>query len=409
MLFWVIVKVALKSISANKMRSFLTMLGVIIGVAAVIAMLGLGAGTKEKITASIKSMGANLLVIRTGQRQGGTGVFTGTSQNLKLSDAASLLQQVPEIEMISPEVNGRQQVKYLNKNSRVSVNGEAVTYFPVRNFSIDKGHAFTEQDVDRSARVAVIGPKTAEDLFGTMDPVGETIKLKAVNFLVVGVTHPKGDQGWFNPDDQVIIPYTTAMSQVLGRDSLDNIYCRVKDGNDMTAVQEKVTQAMRRLHRLQVDAPDDFQIRNLQEYADQLDSFSTILSMLLAGIASVSLIVGGIGIMNIMLVTVTERTREIGVRKALGARKIDLLSQFLLEAITISVTGGLIGVAMGVGTILAFNYITQLRNGEAFGAKVESWPIIMSFGFSVLIGIFFGWYPARKAARLDPIEALRYE
>jgi putative ABC transport system permease protein len=289
------------------------------------------------------------------------------------------------------------------------VAGEAITYFPVRNFVIEKGHMFSETDVERGARVAVLGPKTVTDLFGDMDPIGSTIKLKGINFLVVGTTKAKGDQGWSNPDDQIIIPYTTSMSQVMGRDNLGNIYCQVKTGADMAETQEKITQVLRRQHRIQAGMPEDFTIRNLQEISDSLSQVSKVFTMLLAGVAAVSLLVGGIGIMNIMLVTVTERTREIGVRKALGARGVDLMSQFLLEAVTISVTGGLIGVSLGVGAIIAFNQVTLKVSGAAYGAKVELWPILLSFAFSVLVGIFFGWYPARKAAKLDPIEALRYE
>ncbi|MCX7018402.1 MAG: ABC transporter permease [bacterium] len=408
MLFWTIVKVAFKSIAANKMRSFLTMLGVIIGVGAVIAMLGLGAGTREKVMESVKSMGANLLVIRAGQRAS-AGVMSGTQQNLKLEDAEAVLTQVPEVALVCPEVSGRYQAKYMNKNAQTNVTGSAITYFKARNFQIEKGHSFTEGDVNRQARLAVIGAKTATDLFGDQEPVGETIKIKGINFMVVGVTKSKGDQGWFNPDEMLVIPYTTAMSQVMGRDFLGSIYAQVRDGEDMIKTQEKISAVMRRQHKTQASAPDDFTIRNLQEITDSLNQVSSIFTMLLAGVAAVSLLVGGIGIMNIMLVTVTERTREIGVRKAIGARKIDLMSQFLLEAVTISLTGGLIGVLFGVSAIVVFNYITAEVSGAAFGAKIQAGPILLSFFFSVLVGVFFGWYPARKASRLDPIEALRYE
>jgi putative ABC transport system permease protein len=408
-LFWTIVKVAFRSIAANKLRSFLTMLGVIIGVAAVIAMLGLGAGTKEVITATVRAMGANLLVIRPGARMSGGVRGAGADRDLTLEDGQAILREVPEVVMVSPEVSDYGQVKYMNKNTRTRILGQAVTFFKARNFEIAKGARFTEQDVERQARVAVLGPKTATDLFGDMDPIGETIKIKGVNFRVVGVTKAKGDQGWMNPDDQIIIPYLTAMRQILGRDRLNALYVTVSDKADMAAVQEKVQEVLRRQHRLQVGQPDDFNIMNLQEINESLSLVAGVLTTLLASVAAVSLLVGGIGIMNIMLVTVTERTREIGIRKALGARRIDLMSQFLLEAVTVSLTGGGLGVAFGVGAIWTFNYVAAKFPSIGFEAKIDLWPILLSFSVSVLVGIFFGWYPARKAARLDPIEALRYE
>jgi putative ABC transport system permease protein len=353
-------------------------------------------------------MGANLLVVRAGARQSG-GAFTGTQQNLKTEDAEAILRQVKDITMVAPEVSNRYQVKYMNKNSSVNVSGEPVTYFPVRNFVVEKGRAFTEAEVNRNSKVAVLGPKTVTDLFGDMDPIGEQIKLKGVNFTVVGVTKSKGDQGWFNPDDQIIIPLTTAMVQMMGRDYLGSIYLQVKDGADMTKVQDDVTAVLRRQHRLQVGAPDDFNIRNLQEMVDSLNQVSSVFTYLLAGVASVSLLVGGIGIMNIMLVTVTERTREIGIRKALGARNFDVLTQFLLEAVVVSLSGGILGVSFGLGSIFSFNKLMTRFGDSSMTAKMEMWPVALAFGFSVLVGIFFGWYPARKAASLDPIEALRYE
>jgi len=275
---------------------------------------------------------------------------------------------------------------------------------------VEKGRPFTETEVNRAAKVAILGPKTASDLFNELDPIGQQIKVKGINFKVIGITKSKGDQGWYNPDDQVVIPITTAMNQLMGRNTVSSIYCQIRDGADMTKATENIGAVLRRQHRLQTGEPDDFSVRNLQEIADSLESVSQIFTMLLAGVASVSLMVGGIGIMNIMLVTVTERTREIGIRKALGARDFDVLTQFLLEAIVVSLSGGIIGVLIGLGTIVAFNYgMAHLPGDQQFTAKMQSWPVFLSFGFSVLVGIFFGWYPARKAAALDPIEALRYE
>jgi putative ABC transport system permease protein len=407
LLVWTIIKVAFKSIWANKMRSFLTMLGVIIGVGAVIAMMGLGSGIREAILASVRGMGANLLVVRPGSH-GGFGVRDTQQQNLKLEDAEAILQRVPAVEMIAPELSGSYQVKYLSRNARVSIRGTSVTYFPVRNYEVEKGRPFTEAETDRYARVAVIGPKTATDLFEAQDPIGETIKINGINFLVVGVTKSKGE-GWGSPDEIVMIPYTTSMGQLFGRDALGSLNIRIKSDADMVEAMEKITEVMRRQHRIQAGNPDDFDIRNMQEMADQLEMVGKALKWLLSSVAAISLIVGGIGIMNIMLVTVTERTREIGVRKALGARNIDVLSQFLLEAVVISVTGGVIGASIGVAVIFAFNNMAAKNPQITFTARFESWPIIVAFAVSVLVGIFFGWYPARKAASLDPIDALRYE
>lgn len=408
MLIWTIIKVAFKSIAANKLRSFLTMLGVIIGVAAVIAMLGLGAGTKEKVTESVKSMGSNMLTVRPASRWGG-GVSTGERRDLTIEDAEAVLAQVPEVIMAAPEVSSRYQAKYMNKNTNVSVSGQAVTYFKVRNFEVEKGRSFTEAEVNRNSKVAVLGPKTATDLFGDADPVGEQIKIKGINFNVVGVTKAKGDQGFYNPDDMIVVPLTTGMSQLMGKTTVDNIYLTITDGFNMEEAIENISVVLRKQHRIQAGREDDFSVRNLQEIADSLNQVSRVFTMLLAGVASISLLVGGIGIMNIMLVTVTERTREIGIRKALGARNFDVLTQFLLEAVVVSLTGGVLGITFGVGSILLFNYVmTNYQSGE-FTAQVELWPIIVAFCFSFVVGVFFGWYPARKAAAMDPIEALRYE
>lgn len=409
MLIWTIIKVAFKSIAANKLRSFLTMLGVIIGVAAVIAMLGLGAGTKEKVTQSVKSMGSNMLVVRPASRWGG-GVSTGDRKDLKLEDAEAILRDSPEVIMVAPDVTSRYQAKYMNKNTNVTVAAEPVTYFKVRNFEVEKGREFTEGEVNRSAKVAVLGPKTVTDLFGEGgEPLGEQIKIKGVNFTVIGVTRAKGDQGWYNPDDQIVVPLTTGMNQLMGKDTVDNVYLTIRDGVEMQQAIDSVSAVLRRAHRIQPGKEDDFSVRNLQEIADSLEQVSKVFTLLLAGVASISLLVGGIGIMNIMLVTVTERTREIGIRKALGARNFDLLTQFLLEAVVVSLTGGMLGVTFGVGAILLFNFVMAKYFGGEFSAILQLWPILVAFGFSFMVGVFFGWYPARKAAAMDPIDALRYE
>ena len=401
----VIIKVALRSIRGNKLRTFLTVLGIVIGVMSVISMLALGAGTREKITQQVRNNGANLFSVRPGYRPAASGVRTGTYNNLKIKDAEAILEQVPEIEMVCPDTDDDYIVKHMSHNARVQVNGEAITYFVMRNCQIASGRAFTEEEVIRHARLAVIGPKTAQNLFPGEDPLGERIKIKGINFLVIGVAKSKDDRA----DDNVWIPYTTAMAQLQGSDALHQIYCRVRSEIPMQDAIEKASNVMRKRHVIQAGQPDDFSIRNNQEMAESLDQVSTIFTTLLAGIAGISLFIGGINIMNIMLVTVTERTREIGLRKALGARQIDLLTQFLLEAVILSMSGGLIGVLLGVGTVLVFNFTTEQMTGAAYGAILELTPIVVSFGFSLIVGIFFGWYPAKKASRLNPIDALRYE
>lgn len=409
MSFWTTFSIAIRALRAHRLRSLLTALGVVIGVASVIAMLGLGAGTKEKITGSMRSFGANLLTVRPEFSGGGSGVRTAARQNLKVEDAEAILQGVPAVEMVSPDIDSSMQVKRLSKNKSVRVNGEAPTYFTIRSYPIEHGRSFTDAEVDMLAKVAVLGPSTADELFGNEDPLGQEIKIKGLNFTVIGVTEAKGSSGYFNPDENIWIPYTTAMSQVFGRDYLNNIYVRVRDGEDMTKAQEAVSVVMRRQHRIQAGAPDDFSVRNNQEIADQLDQFGQWLTMLLSGIAAISLLVGGVNIMNVMLVTVTERTREIGIRKALGAKSSDVLRQFLMESLTVSMTGGVLGTALGVGLIVGFNEVTRRMNGEAYGAQIVPASILAALVVSIAVGVFFGWHPARKAAKLDPIDALRFE
>jgi len=403
MLFWTIVKVALKSLASNKLRTFLAMLGIIIGVSSVIAMLAFGAGAQKQVMDRISAMGTNLLVVRPGQ-SGFRGVQSGTRRNLMPEDAEAIIKETPGVSQVAPVVSGNAQLKYFNKNTQAMVTGTSMTYFPIRNFEVERGRAFTESEAEKMARVAIIGPVTSENLFGTDEnPLGQTIRIKSINFRVIGVLKSKGDQGWFNPDDQVIVPYTTAMKQLFGLAHLREIDVQVADGSDSGKVEESITALFRKRHHLQADEENDFNIRSQAEMVETASSFTRTFTILLGGIGSISLLVGGIGIMNIMLVTVTERTREIGVRKAIGAKDRDILWQFLLETVILSGTGGMIGVGFGVVVAKLVSEVTP------FSPIVQLSSILLALSFSAAVGIFFGYYPARRAAMLNPIEALRYE
>lgn len=402
MYFFIIVKVALKSLWANKLRSFLAVLGVIIGVSAVIAMLAIGAGTRDQVVGRLKAMGTDLLMIRPGQRGTG-GVMSGTQQNLTKEDAQAILSEVSNVLSVSPVVQGKAQIKYYDKNSYSSVQGSTGPYLQARNFEIERGRGFTDAETESMGRVAVIGPTTATNLLGDDDPIGAVIKVKGINFKVIGVTKSKGDQGWFNPDDQVIVPYTTAMQQLFGLTRLTEIDVQGTPGSDLTKIQEKITELLRQRHRTPEEADNDFNIGNQAEILETLSTVTRAMTILLGSVGSISLVVGGIGIMNIMLVTVTERTREIGVRKAIGARDRDILRQFLVEAVVMSCTGGIIGVSVGTGVAKLIGTMTQ------FTTVVQPQSVILAMSFAVAVGVFFGYYPARRAALLHPIDALRYE
>jgi putative ABC transport system permease protein len=399
MLLWTIIKVALKSLLVNKLRSFLAMLGIIIGVGAVISILALAAGTRQQVMARITSLGTNLLIVRPGQK-GMQGVVAGSHQSLKLEDAHEIIQKVPNVLQVAPIVRTTAQVKYFNKNTRTTILGASLTFFAIRNFEIESGRIFTESEVEKRARLAVVGPMATQNLFGTANPIGETIKLNRINFTVIGTLKAKGEQGH---DDQIVIPFPTAMKQLLGIPYIHEINIHTINDKVVTQVQEDTTALLRKRHRLQPGMPDDFVIRNLAEIINIASDFTRMFTILLGGIASISLLVGGIGIMNIMLVTVTERTREIGVRKAIGAKERHILQQFLLEAILMSGIGGIIGIGSGIGIAKLISQFTPVAT------IVEAHSIILALSFAAAVGIFFGYYPARRAAKLDPIEALRYE
>ncbi len=397
----IIIKIAIRSLLANKVRSFLATLGIIIGVTSVILMLGLGEGAKVKVTEEIKSFGTNLLVLRPGKK-GLHGVRTTEKENLTLEDAKAI-SKIPFVKNVAPGVASMVQLKYLNKNTRSSATGTVPSHIEVRNFEVESGRFLTDQDVRERRKVAAICAKVKEDLFGVTDPLGKVIKVKGINFQVVGTLKAKGDRGWFNPDDQIFIPITTAMKRLLGIDYLRNINIQVVSIEKMDMVQRAIEAMMRQRHGITAGEEDDFYIRSQREYLDSMMRVSRTFTFLLAGVASVSLVVGGIGIMNIMLVTVAERTREIGIRKAVGGKNRDILRQFLVESLAVSLLGGILGIILGIGG----GFVVNLSGGYQVIIKLA--PILLGFFFSASVGIFFGYYPARKAAKLNPIDALRYE
>ncbi len=401
LLFPAILKVGLRSLVANKLRSFLAMLGIIIGVGAVIAMLALGTGAQKQVLDRFAAMGTNVLIVSPAQRGFG-GVITGAQQTLTVEDALAVAREVEGVALVAPGVSATVQLKYFGKNTRSSVFGTASSYFALREVEIARGRAFTEGEVDRMARVAVIGPTVAAEAFGASDPVAETLKINGINFRVLGLTRAKGE-GWGSPDDRVLVPYTTAMQQLLGVSYLRGIDIKAAEGADLEAVKAGLTELLRKRHRLQPGVEDDFRITDLAEIRQGATEATGVFKWLLGGIAAISLLVGGIGIMNIMLVTVTERTREIGVRKAIGAKEGHILLQFLIEAVIVSGLGGAIGLGLGIGLA------TVVPRFAPLPAIVE-WPsALLALGVSAGVGVFFGLYPAWQASRLDPIEALRHE
>jgi putative ABC transport system permease protein len=399
------VKIALRALRRNKLRTLLTMLGMIIGVGAVIAMVSIGNGARSQIEAQIASMGQNVVLVFSGSSsRGGARSGWGGAGTLTVEDAESIQREIPGVTVLSPEIQTRAQIASGNQNWNTRVQGEAPEYFDIRQWPIIAGAPFTEQDVRNASKVAVIGKTVADQLFPGEDPIGQIIRVKNVPFIVSGMLQPKGlsVQGQ-DQDDLIIMPYTSAMKRVQRVTTLGSIIVQAAKPSLLTPVQQQIIELLRQRHKIAPPKDDDFTVRNQQEIAEMATAQSKTMTALLAGVAVISLIVGGIGIMNIMLVSVTERTREIGIRMAIGARGRDILLQFLVEAVTLGVIGGLVGIAGGV---LASQVI----------AAKQQWPtlvppewIFYSFLFSAAVGIFFGFYPARKASRLDPIDALRYE
>ena len=402
-----IIRVAFRALVRNKMRAALTMLGIIIGVAAVIAMVSIGQGASASVQAQIESIGTNLLFVSAGaQNVGGVRSGTGDSgtNTLTVEDLDAIKREVPSVSMVTPAINARSQLVAGNMNWNTSVQGVSEQYPDVRKWQVQSGSFFTDADVRTAARVIVIGQTLADNLFPGMDPVGQDLRVSNLPFRVVGVMVRKGqDQGGRDQDDIAFAPYTTVQKKVLGNMRVQIAYVSAISEDATYTAQSQIGELLRQRHKLTASEPDDFTVRNMTDIAEAANETSKTMTILLACIAGVSLLVGGIGIMNIMLVSVTERTREIGIRMAIGARSSAVRSQFLIESIVLSLTGGTIGIILGI--VLSLVIPAML----GWPTLVSMMAIVGSVLFSVAVGIFFGYYPARKAAALDPIEALRYE
>ncbi len=397
------VAVAFQSIRANKMRSLLTMLGIVIGVGAVITMVALGSGAQRAVEERINALGANLLNVYPGQ-MAVRGVASDQRISLTVDDADALKRDASLLTAVIPELSRNQQVKYGNMNINVSVVGTTANYAPVRSYEVPNGRMFTDGDDQGRQRYAVLGSQVPEMLGANAAAmIGQMILIRGIPFEIIGILSEKGSQGFFNPDEQILIPLQTARFRVFGTDRLRTITVQVRDGLPLEQGMVDLERVLRREHKIRPGAENDFSIRNQREFLATQQAATQILTALLASIAAVSLVVGGIGIMNIMLVSVTERTREIGVRKALGATRTNIMLQFLIEALVLCVTGGTIGIIIGVGTAVGLSKIMH------WNTLISPASILIAFGFSAGVGLFFGIWPARKAASLDPIIALRYE
>ena len=399
-------KIAMRALANNKMRAFLTMLGIIIGVASVIAMLAIGQGSKISIQNQISEMGANMIMIHPGaDRRGGVRQDPSAMQTLKLENYETLRSEARLISSISPNVSASGQLIAGANNYPSSVSGVSIDYLDIRQLKVKDGTMFTQNDINTSAKVCVIGKTIVDNLFpdGT-SPLGKVIRFNQVPFRVIGVLQAKGYNSMGMDQDAVVLaPYTTVMKRLLAQTYLNSIFASALSEELSPLAVEEISTILRREHKIKEGFEDDFTIRTQEEISSMLNTTSTLMTTLLACIAGISLVVGGIGIMNIMYVSVTERTREIGLRMSVGARGIDILSQFLIEAILISITGGLIGVIFGCGISLLIKFVA---NWPIF---IQPWSVLVSFAVCTITGVFFGWYPAKKAANLDPIEAIRYE
>jgi putative ABC transport system permease protein len=403
-------RIAFRALTMNKLRSALTMLGIVIGVASVIATVAIGSGATQRIQEQIASIGSNIIMVIPGSTtSSGMRMGSGNAVTLTEADTRELVAQCPDVALAAPMVRGGAQVVYGNNNWATIIYGVTPDYLSIRDFSVADGAEFTQQDVDGANKVALLGKTVVDNLFGGAEPIGQVIRIKNVPFNVVGVLTPKGQssQGQ-DQDDVILLPISTAKRKVIGinsanADAVNAIIMQAKSGAQIPAAQEEAEALLRQRHHLQTVEADDFTIRNLQELFAAQEASSGIMAMMLAAVASVSLVVGGIGIMNIMLISVRERTREIGLRQAIGAKTRDILTQFLVEAVTLSIAGGFVGILLGIGASALISRIAGWATAVGPGA------VLLAVFFSALVGIGSGYYPARKAAYLDPIEALRYE
>ena len=401
-----LLKIALRALANNKLRGFLTMLGIIIGVASVITMLAIGQGSKRSIQAQISEMGSNMIMIQPGaDMRVGVRQDASAMETLKLQDYEDIVNETRYVSATSPSVNSSGQVIYGANNAPTTVYGISPDYMEIRRYEVEDGDMFSDQDVQTAAKVCVIGKTVVDNLFpGGENPVGKVIRFQKLPFRVVGVLKSKGYNSMgMDQDDLILAPYTTIQKKVLAITHLQGITCSALKEEYTDQAIDEISEILRRNHRLRETDDDDFTIRSMQELSTMLTSTTDIMTTLLAAVAGISLLVGGIGIMNIMYVSVTERTREIGLRMSIGAKGMDILAQFLIESILISVTGGLIGVLFGVGAALIVNVVAH------FPIYIQPWSVLLSFVVCTVTGVFFGWYPAKKAAQLDPIEAIRYE
>lgn len=400
-----LLKIALKALDNNKLRCFLTMLGIIIGVASVITMLAIGQGSKNSIKEQISEMGSNMIMIHPGNMQrGGVRQSADNMQTLKEDDYMAM-RDLPGIAAVSPSVNSAGQLVNGNSNYPSSIYGVTPEYLDIRRFKVKDGTIFTEHDIKSAAKVCILGKTVVDNLFpGGEDPVGRVIRFGKIPLTVIGVLESKGTNSMGqDQDDVVIAPYTTVMKRILAIDYIQGIFASAVDEGQTEEVIDAITDLLRTRHKLKPEADNDFEIRSQQELSEMMNSTSDMMTVLLACIAGISLLVGGIGIMNIMYVSVTERTREIGLRMSIGARGVDILSQFLIEAVIISVSGGVIGILVGLIASWLVNFIAH------WPVYVQLYSVVLSFAVCTVTGVFFGWYPAKKAAGLDPIEAIRYE